>query len=273
MDTKQKGLSTSFIKTIALICMFIDHFAASVMMQLLYHPNHPIMLQIGKWIQADNIMVTYNFIKNIYEWMRHIGRVSFPIYCFFIVEGFFKTRDRKKYAIRLGICALLSELPFDIALYGKIIYLWHQNVFYTLLIGLLAIWVLDKMAAKTDWSLMKHNVMTLLCTIGFVLVAEVLSTDYSGFGVLTIVLMYYVRRIAETKTTYWPPIVLGAGTAFLCLFSPGEVWAFIGLPLMFFYHGKKGWNGKWFFYLFYPVHLIVLAVIVLCLGLLRIGII
>ncbi len=272
METKQKGLSTSFIKTIALICMFIDHFAASVMMCLLYNPYHPIMLKIGQWIQADNVMVTYNFVKNIYEWMRHIGRVSFPIYCFFIVEGFFKTRDRKKYALRLGICALLSELPFDIALYGKVIYPLHQNVFYTLLIGLLAIWALDRMAAKTEWSITKHNVLTLLCSVGFVLTAEILFTDYSGYGVLVMILMYYVRRIAEKRIAFWPPIVYAAGVAMLCLLSPGEAWAFVALPLLFFYHGKKGWNGKWFFYLFYPVHLIILAIASVCLGLLSVGI-
>lgn len=273
MEAKQKGLSASCIKTIALICMFIDHFAASVFMQLLYNQRHPIMLQIGEWIQADNAMETYNFVMQAYQWMRNIGRVSFPIYCFFIVEGFYKTRDRKKYALRLGVCALLSELPFDIALYGKILYPWHQNVFYTLLIGLFAIWALDKLAERKDWSITKYNFMTFLCSVGFVVLAELLATDYSGFGVLVIILMYYVRRITENRIKYWAPVVYVAGTAMLCLLSLGEAWALLALPLMFFYQGKKGWNGKWFFYLFYPVHLLILAIIMLCLGLRTLGIV
>lgn len=249
MKSKKGGLSTSVIKTIALIIMFIDHFAAGVVVRM---PN-----------LHDHLAV--------YQWMRHIGRISFPIYCFFIVEGFYKTRDRKRYARRLAACALISEVPFDLAIYGKVFYPWHQNVFVTLLVGLFAIWALESVRNIKEMS-KGVKIVTSLCTgVGFALLAEVLFTDYGSFGVLCIIMMYVVRKLTEDKIKFWAPVVLTAGIVVLTILSYTEIWALLGLPLMFFYKGKKGWNAKWFFYLFYPVHLLVIAVIALCLGVQRWG--
>lgn len=272
MDIKKtKGLSTSFIKTVALIFMFIDHFAASVVIRLLYQPMHPVMQQIGEWL--PNQTEATAFVMTIYQWMRNVGRISFPIYCFFIVEGFFYTKSRKKYAGRLAICALLSELPFDLAIYGKLFYFWHQNVFFTLLIGLGAIWAIDVLLTKQHWQKGKKVILAALAAVGFMLAAELLFTDYSGIGVTVIIVMYFIRKFVPDKMKLRAPIAFAAGTAVLCFLSLGEAWALLALPLMFFYHGKKGWNGKWFFYLFYPVHLALLAIIALCLGVQNWGII
>ncbi|MBO4987472.1 MAG: hypothetical protein J6C63_01335, partial [Lachnospiraceae bacterium] len=88
---------------------------------------------------------------------------------------------------------------------------------------------------------------------------------------LCIIMMYVVRKLTEDKIKFWAPVVLTAGIVVLTILSYTEIWALLGLPLMFFYKGKKGWNAKWFFYLFYPVHLLVIAVIALCLGVQRWG--
>ncbi len=267
MDTnKPKGLSTSCIKTIALICMFIDHFAASVVLRLMSDMSHPIMVALGEMLGTSGAFETYQVVATVYRCMRNIGRISFPIYCFFIVEGFFRTRSKKKYARRLTVCALLSEIPFDLALFGKVIYLGHQNVFFTLLLGMLAIWVLDTFINKKDWKNGKKICLSTLCGFGFYLAAELMFTDYSSYGVTAIVLMYFVRRVAEQKIKIWSSIVYTAGTAVLCLLSLGEAWAFMALPFFFFYQGKKGWNAKWFFYLFYPVHLLLLGIACIFLG-------
>lgn len=261
---KEKGLSTSFIKTIALVCMFIDHFAASVVACLLRVPSHPVMQQIGQWIPEGTDVTT--FVMTVYQWMRNIGRISFPIYCFFIVEGFFHTRSRKKYARRLAACALISELPFDLALFGKVIYPLHQNVFFTLLIGLGAIWVIDVILAKNNQGKAQKALLATFTAVGFMLLAEIMFVDYFSFGVMVIVVMYLLRKVLADKVKLWVPIVFVAGVVVLSVSYVGEFWALLALPLMFFYRGKKGWNGKWFFYLFYPVHLVLLALAVLALG-------
>lgn len=267
MDIKEnKGLSTSLIKTIALICMFIDHFAASVVLRLMLNMSHPAMMKIGEILGTSGTVETYNAMVTVYSWMRNIGRVSFPIYCFFIVEGFLRTRSRKKYAGRLAVCALISEIPFDMAIYGKVFYFGHQNVFFTLLLGMLAVWVIDTFANKDTWGRGKKILLSALVGFGFYFAAELLFTDYSSFGVTAIVLMYLVRRFTDKKIKYWAPLVFAAGVAVLCLLSLSEAWAFMALPLFFFYQGKKGRNAKWFFYLFYPVHLFLLAVACFCMG-------
>jgi len=278
---KKRGLSASCIKTVALICMFIDHFAASLVSKLMYLPQHPIMQQISKWWgganfvemnQTMNEAARQTWILTFYEWMRHVGRISFPIYCFFIVEGFYKTRDRKKYARRLAACALLSEIPFDLALYGKVFYLWHQNVFFTLLIGLLAIWAMDFLLHMQEMNRGAAILSAFCAGFGFALLGDLFFVDYYSYGVITIIIMYVVRLLLEKKIKFHAPVVFAAGTAVLCIVSPGEAWALLALPLLFFYRGKKGWNAKWFFYFFYPAHLLILAVAGLCLGIIKWGI-
>lgn len=263
----KKGLSTSFIKTVALICMLIDHFAATIVSGLAMHMTHPAVQALQDFFGDATVMETYNRIAEIYGWMRNIGRISFPIYCFFIVEGFVRTRNRKKYARRLLGCALISEIVFDLAIYGKVIYIYHQNVFFTLLLGLLAVWIIDIYWKRKDWENLKKAALSAVCCLVFFLISELLMTDYSSYGTTAIVLMYIVRKFIEKRVKIWAPIVFATGTAVLCMLGWNEAWAFVALPLFFFYQGKKGWSGKWFFYFFYPVHLALLAVMALLMDL------
>lgn len=118
---KKGCLSGSTLKIIAIIAMAIDHFAASIILYgilMQEHPvflGHPISMAIPWW--------------NIYQVMRFIGRIGFPIFCFLLIEGFFHTSSKKKYAIRLFLFALLSEFPFDYALFDSPVNLGYQNVF------------------------------------------------------------------------------------------------------------------------------------------------
>nr|MCR5451573.1 conjugal transfer protein TraX [Lachnospiraceae bacterium] len=121
------GLTAFKIKMIAIISMLIDHIGAGLIEPIILNSN-------GLGEKSLQFLVSLNFV------MRAIGRLAFPIFCFFIVEGLFKTRSRFKYALRLAIFAVISELPFDIGLMGGIYKPDHNNVFFTLLIGLLMIW-------------------------------------------------------------------------------------------------------------------------------------
>lgn len=137
---KKGCLSGSTLKIIAIIAMAIDHFAASIILYgilMQEHPaflGHPISMAIPWW--------------NIYQVMRFIGRIGFPIFCFLLIEGFFHTSSKKKYAIRLFLFALLSEFPFDYALFDSPVNLGYQNVFFTLFLGLLTIWGINTLCHK-----------------------------------------------------------------------------------------------------------------------------
>lgn len=134
-------LSGSTLKWIAIVTMLIDHIGA-------------VLFENG-FIKAYNQQLSGAFSYSVTHavwyadiWMRRIGRVAFPIFCFLLVEGFFHTSNRKKYALRLGIFALVSEVPFDLAFRSSILEFTYQNVMVTLFIGFLTIWAMEVLAPE-----------------------------------------------------------------------------------------------------------------------------
>ena len=124
---KKKGISGSTLKMIAIVTMLIDHIGAAVLARLLMVNGLGELDQtntdaIMQWLSANGALYW------MYTVMRMIGRVAFPIFCFLLVEGFLHTHDVKKYAMRLGLFALLSEIPFDLAFSSKILEFNYQNV-------------------------------------------------------------------------------------------------------------------------------------------------
>ena len=151
------------------------------------------------------------------------------------------THDVKKYALNLGIFALVSEIPFDLAFAGKPFYLDYQNVFFTLFIGLVMMIFLQKIDSKAqkdagawqraNW---KVSVGKLLVIVAACAVATLLKTDYSAMGILTIVLMYNMRK----NKMY----CIGIGCAVLTLLSLNEITCFLAMIPVHFYNGKRGLN-------------------------------
>ena len=77
------------------------------------------------------------------DWLTCAGRLAFPIFAFMAVEGYFHTHSFRKYALRLALFAVLSEVPFDLMYGGTWFYPVHQNVIWTLLLGLLGIHLME----------------------------------------------------------------------------------------------------------------------------------
>ena len=115
--------SEDALKLLALVTMFLDHVGAGL---LKYFLVHTIPEGGAAWQYCDAA----------YQILRTVGRLSFPIYCYLLLQGFLHTRSVARYALRLFLFALLSEAPFDLLFYGKMT-MAHQNVFWTLLAGLL----------------------------------------------------------------------------------------------------------------------------------------
>ena len=253
-------ISGSTLKIIAMACMLIDHTAAVLFDRILISRGllNAVNASDGgaSFLSTGNTAVIY-YADMI---MRAIGRISFPIFCFLLIEGFMHTHDVKKYALNLGIFALVSEIPFDLAFAGKPFYLDYQNVFFTLFIGLVMMIFLQKIDSKAqkdagawqraNW---KVSVGKLLVIVAACAVATLLKTDYSAMGILTIVLMYNMRK----NKMY----CIGIGCAVLTLLSLNEITCFLAMIPVHFYNGKRGLNLKYPFYAFYPVHLLILFVI------------
>lgn len=128
------------------------------------------------------------------DWvLRKIGRIAFPIFCFLLVEGFIHTSNRKKYALRLALFALLSEIPFDLCFRGKFLEFSYQNVMITLLVGFLAITAMDEARKRVP-------ALALVAAAAGLLLGYLLKTDYSYRGVILIILLYLFQSYPLEKT-------------------------------------------------------------------------
>lgn len=235
---QKRGISQEGLKLIACATMLIDHIGATLVLQ---HCQHGAGMA---WVNA-------------YYLMRVIGRIAFPIYCFLLVEGAYHTRDPKKYALRLFIGMLLSEIPFDLAFSGRID-MESSSVMVTLLLGFLMIEAMKRV--KGFWK--------IAVILPFFLLAEKLRTDYSGNGIMLIAMLALTKDVKQEKLLRMAGFVIllwfGALIQIGPVTVPVELFGLIGVPFMFCYQGKKRTYSKtaqWAFYLFYPVHLTVLWIL------------
>ncbi|NDL66149.1 TraX family protein [Anaerotalea alkaliphila] len=190
--------------------------------------------------------------------LRLIGRITFPIIAFFIAEGACHTRNPWKYARRLGLFALVSEIPFDWYFFGTVFHPSYQNVFFTLLLGLLAIlgWSRGKGPARQLWPLLAMG-----C-------AELFRTDYGGFGVLAIFLLHLFRGVPLRQAGAYLGTMLLMDLRSLVDYGNFGIQFFstVGLVPLLSYKGVRerketGAFGKYAFYVFYPGHLLLLALV------------
>lgn len=206
---------------------------------------------------------------------RVIGRVAFPVFVYLVAEGFRHTKSPAKFLVRLGVFAIISEPVFDLFFGNGISFLQNTNIFYTLLLGGAAIAAYKRIKdfleseAVAEAINMLAPVMALLPVIGFMLLAEMLTSDYGAYGVLFIVSMYVINHVkfrlaAMALFCIWQhifivkAILLGFFVhipTLQLLMIPATL---IPVALIAFYNGKRGKNLKWFFYFAYPVHLAAL---------------
>ena len=238
---REKGISQEGLKLIATVTMLIDHVGAVLVYQ---------------WYMASSMAASMHikWLWDLYMLLRVIGRTAFPIYCFLLVEGVHHTGNPKKYAQRLAIGTLLSEIPFDLAFSGG----WdlgYNNVMITLLLGFFMLEAMKRVGM----------VWKCLLVLPFWLLAELLKTDYAGNGILLIAFLALSRNIPYEKFFRVVGMVLllsfGATIDLGPIRIPLELFGLTALIPIFLYNGSKRTVSKtvqWLFYLFYPAHLLLL---------------
>lgn len=256
-----KKINGNTLKVIACISMLIDHMTAGIMLPVVRGGLYDGSLTIDQ-------------LNTIYRILRGIGRTAFPIYCFLLVEGFTHTRSKLRYALSLLLFGLISEAPFDLLFFAKnevfninimealeansTILNDQCNVYFTLLIGLLVIWVVDEISTRLHARGELFTPAIWLCYAVFTgigcLIAYKLNTDYDIYGVVFIVILYSLRKYEYIRIllSYFFLSQLGS-----------EFYAFPAFILMALYNHKKGrnlGNFKYLFYLFYPVHLLCIYI-------------
>ena len=235
------SFSGTALKTIACITMLIDHIGASCIEAGLLLPElERGEVSGGAWDQLS--------LFQLDRVLRFTGRLAFPLFCFLLVEGFVHTHNVKGYLGRLVLFGLLSEVPFDLAFFRTPFYPGAQNVYWTLALGVLAMAGLKRFEKENGlpgWQ-------GLVWAGGCAALALAANTDYNAIGVIIICALYLTRADRKRQCL--------AG-AVLFLF---ELTAPLAFVLVWFYNGQRGACSpllKKAFYWFYPVHLLVLAMI------------
>lgn len=229
---KKKIFSQEGLKIIACVTMLIDHIG------VVFMPS----------------FANYD----LYYALRTIGRLAFPIYCFLLAEGVAHTKNPVKYGLRLFAGILLAEIPFDLALFGR--FTWdHQSVMVTLFLGFGMALIMNRLDRTK-----------LVPVIIFGFLAELLQCDYGMWGIAMIALFVMTRERKDRKNLQLIGMVIicwfmnSAAVRIFGIRVPIEMFAVLALIPIFLYTGKKHTGSKAvqiMFYLFYPVHLMVLHLI------------
>lgn len=229
-------LNASILKWIALMAMVIDHFG------LIFYDKIPF---------------------NVYLQLRIIGRLSFPIFAFLLVQGFIYTKNKQAFLLRLFVFAIgISSAITISSLLFNFESLPQQNVLYTLGLGFLGMWLLEIFGKE-------YKLLTFLGIIAIALIGDFIRVDYGAYGILTVILFYLFR-----KNEF---LALGSFVVFTIIQCALDFWyiqdstfiqlyAIFAVFLLALYDGNKGtFNHKYFFYWFYPLHFLILYVVKLLL--------
>ncbi|MBP3737093.1 MAG: hypothetical protein J6I56_08745 [Lachnospiraceae bacterium] len=255
----RKGVNAAQLKALACVTMFIDHFSYA----LLDVGRKGVYGLIGGGMDET---LFYGRLRRVMWTGRLIGRIAFPIFAFLIAEGFLRTKNRAKYLGRLLLFGLISEYPFDHAFYPSRAASYACNVYWTLAAGLAAIWTAELLWEKVILPAVNSRAeggaamtesarvcITALCGFAFGFLALKVNTDYDIYGVLVIVAFYLTRQYLDLGGVL--------SLSILCMQNPIEICGLPGILAIRSYNGERGRQMKWFFYIFYPAHLMALYLI------------
>lgn len=247
-DGGRRGLTWAALKWIALGSMTLDH---TLKMWL----NQSTLMAWGMSVGDSYLLLT---------WLLPLGRLAFPIFAYGVGQGMAATRSRKKYLARLAAFAVLSEVPFQLV-HGPL--RWGAtNVLFTLLLGALACGLIDLCRGRgAPWAAWAGP-------LSLALLAWLLGTDYGGWGVLFVAAPYAMpsRRAKLAALAALVAALYGVAAPYrgggVFAWALGE-WAWAtyllaalgAVGLLACYSGEKGGHcPKYFFYVYYPAHLLAL---------------
>ena len=240
-----KILSRSALKWIALITMLIDHIGAII---------------------GSTVFESWQ-LGWLYDTLRTIGRVSFPIFAFFIAEGWFYTHSKKKYFFTLLIFAIITQPIYYFALN---INLFDLNILFTFLLAICVFYFIDLIKQDKSLSFVYVTLIIALAVLVFVLDALGITVNYGLYGVFLPVVFYifYHANWRYSKLVMFLIVaimmILDWLTRFLFVSQITfnafiDLFPLLSIPLLLLYNGQKGrYSPKWLFYIFYPAHILII---------------
>lgn len=243
LEKKKFGFSATALKNVAVLTMLLDHFAvAFLILGILVPISQDFLLSITQKETFDKIFTL--------QWvLREIGRVSFPLFAFLCALGYQHTKNVQNYVLRLLAFALISEIPFDLAFFPEDVgfFSGHQNVYWTFAFSILGLWGYEwlKQQVPEKWNILAY--FPLAIAVG---ASALMNTDYAILGVVMIFGFYFFRNNKKAQMIFY------------ILLYGWRVSPLLALPLLYFYNGEQGASRsktlRYLFYIFYPLHLILL---------------
>lgn len=240
------------LKIMAMVLMLIDHIGYGFVRYCNYN--------------------TYPFIPSLYRDLRLIGRLSFPLFCFMLAEGFVYTSNKIRYLIRLVICFFISEIPYDLMCMREINFMKKTNVFMTLALGFICMYIIELVLEKIKQPLWGLIVAAIACIPVAAFQHYIVVGDYGVVGMLAIVAIYLINRFLVVDAMYFSlPIdnikhVIAITVAVIILAIPNdtELMALADILPMALYNGKRGKMSKvlqYFAYIFYSLHITIIVLL------------
>lgn len=254
-DNKYKIFNRDIMKYLALIPMFIGHTIAWI--SLMDRPYNDYALY-----ELPTVLLIISGLSLFCP----------PVMFFFVADGYKYTKDRKKYALRLLLFAIITQ-PFDWLIFQPVYGWWTSNVIFTLFFGLMSI-----ICWESKFKLWKRSLLVILCAAATILI----YSDWLVFGVLFILFLHIFRDKPKQRLTAYTALALAHCLMNLFSLENGNIPTFkliTYIVVMFaalmaayfcmtvFYNGKKGKHHsfvKWFFYAFYPIHYLIIWVVKMC---------
>lgn len=231
-----QGLTGNQLKIIGIIGILLDNFGAVVIQGAILRGRNPGLYQAVAATARGHVWLIAG------EVCRYSGRLAFPAAAFLTAEEFVNARDRLGYGLRMFLFALISEVPFDLAVYGTCFYPYYQNMLFTLSLGIAVMAVMEAVQSLP----VQLGALAAGCAA-----AWVLQCDYSVLGILLIISMYWFRNNDTLR------LVCGVGLSALESMGRYCISALSFIPIML-YNGRRGSLPlKYLFCVFYPVHLLV----------------
>lgn len=208
------------------------------------------------------------------EWLTCIGRIAFPIFAFMIAEGFYQTSNRKKYLKRMFIFALISEIPFNLIMSSGLINPFHQNVLFTFTLAILFMMLIEKIKNIKN-NILKY-VLIVIVFFASMLVGMLTFVDYYTIGIATVLVFYLFKEktwynlLIQLLLIIWLNVSVMSGYGYELnilgynIFFAQQGFAVLSLIPIWLYNGNQGYHEKWFkyfCYLFYPCHLLIIYII------------
>lgn len=246
MNSKQgdKPFSSFILKLIAVITMTIDHIGA-----------------VFGSTNGNGILP-----EGTYMLLRIIGRLAFPIFCYLLVDGFFYTGNLRKYILRLAIFAVLSQFPYSLAIYKNLSF-YFLNIFFTLATGMIVIAAIHHCITNLqacDTPKQSALLPGIAITLSAFWAADYFNMCYGTYGIMLILVFYFFRlqesdyRNTKKQLIYLALEFVLVGFITYQFSDDLQIYCLAALIPIYMHNHQKGKGMKYFFYLYYPLHLLVI---------------